>query len=218
MTTSPASRKRLRILITEDHASTRLGIKQILREEYPRVECGEAADEAETLARLAEGAWDVLLLDITLPGRSGLEILREVRKRRPELPVLVYSAHREEEFAFHVLRAGAAGYLSKERAPEELCAAVQHILRGGIYFSQSFSQRLAKLGERAPVGLPHEVLSPREFQVLRLIAKGTAGKTVAAELGLSEKTVSTYRRRILQKLKLGNTSQLIQFALREGLL
>jgi two-component system invasion response regulator UvrY len=210
--------KALHILITEDHASTRLGIKQILKEEFPRLQLGEAPDEAGTLAQLERHAWDLLILDIALPGRSGVEVLREVKQRRPDLPVLVYSAHREEEFALHVLRAGASGYLSKERAPEELCQAVQQLVRGGTYFSQRLSQRLVDGTQPGGASLPHESLSAREFQVLRLIAAGKAGKLAAAELGLSEKTVSTYRRRILKKLRLNTTADVIQYALRERLL
>jgi DNA-binding NarL/FixJ family response regulator len=208
-------KERLRILITEDHASTRLGIKQILKEEFPRLHCGEASEQAGTLSLLVHRVWDVLLLDISLPGPSGLEVLRQVKKLRPDLPVLVYSAHREEEFALHVLRAGAAGFLSKERAPEELCQAVRQVLRGGTYFSRSLGRRLAD-GAGAAVA-PHETLSGREFQVLRLIAAGQSGKATAAELGLSPKTVSTYRGRILRKLRVTSTSALIQYAMRERL-
>lgn len=206
-----------RILIVEDHASTRLGVRQILQEEFPRLQPGEAADGEGALALLETQAWDLLLLDLSLPGRGGLEVLGEVHRRRPELPVLVYSAHREEELALHVLRAGAAGYLCKERAPEELCQAVRQVLRGGAYFSRQLNQRLLGTAPSGPGPLPHEELSPREFQVLRLIAAGKSGKAAAAELGLSQKTVSTYRMRLLKKLRLQTTAELIQYAVRERL-
>ena len=131
-------------MITEDHASTRLGIKQILKEEFPSICFGEAADQAHTLALLEQPAWDLLILDITLPGSSGVEVLREVKQRCPQLPVLIYSAHREEDFAPHLLRGGAAGYLTKERAPEELARAVRTILAGGHYVSPALAARLAQ--------------------------------------------------------------------------
>lgn len=208
----------LRILITEDHASTRLGIMQILREEFSPLRFGEAADESGTLALLEQQTWDLLVLDITLPGRSGVEVLREVKQRRPQLPVLVYSAHREEEFALHMLRAGAAGYLTKERAPEELGRAVQQILENGSYFSEDLRRRLVQTTGSGGSALPHENLSVREFQVLRLIVAGKSGKAAAADLGLSQKTISTHRARILKKLQVGSTSEMIQYALRERLI
>lgn len=214
----PRRKTTLRILITEDHASTRLGIMQILREEFPRLRFGEAADEAGTLALLERQTWDLLVLDIALPGRSGVEVLREVKQRRPQLPVLVYSAHREEEFALHMLRAGAAGYLTKERAPEELGRAVQQILENGSYFSEDLRRRLVQTTGSGGSALPHENLSVREFQVLRLIVAGKSGKAAAADLGLSQKTISTHRARILKKLQVGSTSEMIQYALRERLI
>jgi DNA-binding NarL/FixJ family response regulator len=146
-----------------------------------------------------------------------MDVLREVKQLRPELPVLIYSAHCEEEFAVHVLRAGAAGFLSKEHAPEKLCQAVQQILRGNTFFSQSLSRRLARIVQPGAAAMPHELLSRREFEVLRLIAAGKAVKQVAAELGVSLGTISTYRARILKKLGLDSTYALIQYALRERL-
>ncbi|MBI5687841.1 MAG: response regulator transcription factor [Verrucomicrobia bacterium] len=207
----------LRVLITEDHASTRMGIKHILEEGFPSLCFGEAADEAGTLALLAQQAWDLLILDISLPGRSGVEVLREVKQQQPNLPVLVYSAHRENEFAMHMLRAGAGGYLTKERAPEDLCRAVQQVLTGGTYLSENLSQRLLGAMKSGGSVLLHENLTPREFQVLRLIVAGKTGKEVAEELGLSQKTISSFRTRILNKLRLGSTAELIQYAMRERL-
>jgi len=214
----PQKSDTLRILITEDHASTRLGIKQILKEGFPLLRFGEAGDAAETLTRLDQQQWDLLILDISLPDRSGLEVLREVKRRQAQLPVLVYSAHREEEFALHTLRAGAAGYLTKERAPEELCQAVRQILGSGTYLSRAMSQRLLGMRQQGGTSLPHEALSRREFQVLRLVAEGKSGKAAAEELGLSEKTISTYRVRVLKKLQLGSTAELVQYAVRERLI
>lgn len=207
----------LRILLTEDHASTRFGMKQILKEGLPGVIFGEAADASSTLAQITRRAWDLLLLDISLPDRHGLDVLVEVKMLRPALPVLIYSAHPEDQFALPALRAGAAGYLTKERAPEELCVSVQAIVRGGSYFSAATTARLQSTpgGGRPRPG--HERLSEREFQVLRLTAAGKAGKTIAVELGLSQKTVSTYRVRVLRKLRLGSAAELVRYAVQHGL-
>ena len=208
----------LRILLTEDHASTRLGIKEILRDEFHRVVFGEACDERETMAQLGARDWDILILDVSLPGRHGLDVLREVKRVRPALPVLVYSAHPEEQFAAHALGAHAAGYLTKERAPEELISAVRKILAGGRYISPLLTKRLAGEGASGPASLPHEALSQREFQVLRLTAKGKPGKAIATELGLSQKTISTYRARIGKKLGFTSAAELAQFAVHHGLI
>ncbi len=210
------ARKPLRILITDDHATTRLGIKQILKEEFRGAVFGEAADAAGTLRQLGRERWDLLILDISLPDRDGLSVLREVKQRRPELPVLVFSVHPEDQFAMRSLKFHAAGYLTKERAPEELADAVRRILAGGTYVSSSFAERLASsLGARTL--LPHENLSNREFEVLHRIVAGGSGKTIAAELGLSEKTVSTYRARLLKKMDLRTTTDLIHYAIRHQL-
>ena len=207
----------LRILITEDHASTRLGVRQILKDEFRRVVFGEAGDERETLALLEKQTWDLLILDISLPGRHGLDVLQEVKRRQPRLPVLIYSAHPEDQFALPALRAQAAGYLTKERAPEELCAAVRRILAGGRHVSPVLAARLAAEQSAGPARLPHEALSQREFQVLRLTVAGKAGKAIADELHLSQKTVSTYRTRVLGKLRLNSTAELTQYAVLHGL-
>jgi len=207
----------LRVLITEDHASTRLGIMEILRHGFPSLRFGEAGDEASTWAQLEAEEWDVLILDISLPGRSGVELLPEIKRRYPRLPVLIYSAHREEDFALHMLRAGAKGYLTKERAPEELCLATRQILAGGSYLSPLMVQRLVKPARKAAPGRPHEGLSSREFQVLRLLAQGQTGKEAAAELGLSQKTISTYRAHILKKLHMRGTAELVKYAVQERL-
>jgi two-component system, NarL family, invasion response regulator UvrY len=213
-----AGEDRLRVLIAEDHASTRLGVKQILRDEFPLIGFGEAPDAATTFALLDKEHWNLLLLDITLPDRQGLEALHEIKRRWPALPVLIYSAHAEDQFAAHALRAGASGYLTKERAPEELCAAVRTILVGGKYVSPSLAGRLTKGWALDRSETPHEALSTREFQVLRLTAAGKAGKAIAVELHLSPKTVSTYRARILKKLRFESVAELVQYAVRRGLL
>ena len=206
-----------RILLTEDHASTRLGIKQILSKEFRRVAFGEAGDERQTVALLQKQRWDLLILDVSLPGRHGLEVLQMVKRLRPLLPVLIYSAHPEDQFAMFALRAGAAGYLTKERAPEDLAVAVRKVLAGECYFSPLVAARLAQEPASLAVGLPHEALSEREFEVLRLTASGNTGKAIAAALGLSQNTVSTYRTRLRKKLHANSTADLVRYAVHYGL-
>jgi two-component system invasion response regulator UvrY len=212
------STPRLRLLITDDHATTRLGIRQILKEAFPKALFGEAADAAETLRLIAKSEWDLLILDISLPGgRDGLDVLRELKQTRPDLPVLMFSVHPENQFAVRALKLRAAGYLNKERAPEELAQAVRTILAGGTYASPSLTGQLdGRLGRGFP-SLPHETLSEREFAVLRLVATGKPGRVIAAELGLSLKTVSIYRARVLQKMKLDTTADLIRYAVKNRL-
>jgi DNA-binding NarL/FixJ family response regulator len=196
----------LSVLISEDHPTTRLGIKQILRDEYAGAVIGEAGDAETTLAHLRSRRWSVLVLDISLPDRNGLELLREVKAHSPSLPVLVYSAHGEDQFGAHAARVGASGYLTKERAPEELCEAVRTVLRGGRYGLPSAA------GEAG-----HEILSARERQVLRLTVAGHAGKAIAGQLGLSQKTVSTYRARLLRKLRVSSVAALVRYAIEHEL-
>lgn len=205
-----------RILVCEDHATTRLGIRQILEEDLPGIEIGEAGDARTTRELLARERWDLLLLDISLPDGNGLDLVRDARAW-PELRVLVFSAHPEDQFALHALRAGAAGYLTKERAPEELVTAIRTILAGGRHLSPALAARLEP-GRRGAASVAHERLSRRELEVLRLLAAGVAGKAIAEQLGLSPKTVSTYRSRILAKLGLETTAALIQYAVQHRLL
>jgi DNA-binding NarL/FixJ family response regulator len=192
---------RLAVLISEDHPSTRLGIRRILVDEFPGIVIGEAGDAATTLAMLAARPWQLLVLDISLPDRHGLDVLGDVKRTRPEIPVLIYSAHPEDQFGVHAFRAGAAGYLTKERAPEELCVAVRTILRVGVYARE----------------FPHANLSTREFQVLQLTAHGHTGKAIAGTLGVSQKTVSTYRARVLKKLGMSSVAELVRYAIEHDL-
>ena len=204
--------KGLRILITEDHASTRLGIKQILSEEFHRAVFGEAGDERGTVALLQKQGWDLLILDISLPGRHGLEVLQMVKRLWPLLPVLIYSAHPEDQFAVFALRAGAAGYLTKERAPEDLVVAVREVLAGGRFMSPLVAAQFAREPVSASYLLPHQTLSKRELQVLRLVASGETSKAIAVALEVSQKTVGTYRLRLLKKLHAKSTADLVRFA------
>jgi DNA-binding NarL/FixJ family response regulator len=209
------SAERLSVLIAEDHAATRLGIRQLLLEGFPGAVVGEAGDGRATLALLESHPWRLLILDLSLPDRHGLELLLDVKRRWDTVTVLVYSAHPEEQFGAHALRNGAAGYLTKERAPEELCQAVQTVLVGGTYFTGALTAMNASRRARP---IPPQGLSTRELQVLRLTVTGKPGKAIADELGLSQKTVSTYRARILKKLRLASLAELVQYAMRWGLL
>jgi two-component system invasion response regulator UvrY len=203
----------MRILIADDHVVVRRGLKQILAEEFPDAEFGEAGNAAETLALVGSSKWDVVVLDITMPDRSGLEALSEIHKTRPDLPVLVLSMHPEDHFAIRVLREGARGYLSKDIAPEELVNAIRKVVSGGRYVSPLLAEKLAfDLSSQAEKP-PQEFLSEREYQVLRLLASGKIVSEIARELGLSVKTVSTYRARILDKMHLSNNAQLMRYAM-----
>jgi two-component system invasion response regulator UvrY len=202
----------IRILIADDHAIVRRGLRQILAEEQDlRVE-GEVQDAQELLARLRDSAWDVLVLDLNMPGRSGLEVLEDVKLRWPKLPVLVLSMHPEDQYAIRVLKAGAAGYMTKESAPDELVAAIRKVHAGGKYVSPAAAELLAHGLEGG--GKPrHESLSNREYQVLCELAAGRTVSDVAVRLKLSVKTISTYRTRLLEKLGLSNNAELMHYAI-----
>jgi two-component system, NarL family, invasion response regulator UvrY len=206
-----------RILVVDDHEVVRRGLKQVLAEAFPGAHLGEADTSETAMAALSGSAWDLLLLDINIPGRSGLELLEDARRLWPALPVLVVSAYPEEEFAIRCIRLGAAGYLTKTSASAELVAAARKALAGGKYVTARLAERLMDVlgGEANP--LPHEALSARELQVLRLVASGKTGKEIAAELHLSEKTIATYRARIAEKLGLSTVVELTRYALRHGL-
>jgi two-component system, NarL family, invasion response regulator UvrY len=206
-----------RVLIADDHAVVREGLKRILAEELGVSIFGEASTSQEVIQRMGERDWDIVILDITMPGRSGLDALKELRQSHPRVPVLVLSMHPEDQFAIRVLKAGAAGYLTKERAPEELISAVRRVLAGGKYVSASLAERLAGEVARDTEKLPHEALSDREYQILRLIASGKTVSEIAQILVLSVKTISTYRVRILQKMNKRTNAELTTYAERHGL-
>ncbi|MEW6434962.1 MAG: response regulator transcription factor [Myxococcota bacterium] len=203
----------MRVLLVDDHPMVRRGIAGVLRDGLPATRLGEADSADEALARVAEEDWDVVLLDITLGEQSGLDVLERIHRERPRLPVLIVTAHPEEEFAVRCLRLGAAGYLEKDCTPAELLAAVRKVMAGGRFVSASLAERLASLLGGDLAGAPHEALSSRELQVLRLVARGRSAKQVADELGLSEKTVSTYRARIATKLGVSSAVDLTRYAL-----
>jgi DNA-binding NarL/FixJ family response regulator len=201
-----------RILIADDHGMVRQGLQRILAAEFPGALFGEAGTVAETLAFLDRESWNLLLLDIFMPGGGGLEVLRRAASTYPRLRVLVLSSAPEEQMASRALRAGASGYLAKQATAEELVAAVHKILAGGRYISQKLAEHLAASFAR-PSESPHEGLSDREFQVLQLLIAGQSLKQIAAGLSLSPKTVSTFHSRILTKLHLQNNVELIHYAL-----
>ena len=207
----------MKFLIVDDHVVVRSGLRQMLADGFPGAGFGEAGSAAEALQCVLKGKWDLVLLDVSLPGRSGLDALADLRQVSPRLPVIMLSMHPESEFAVRALKAGAAGYLTKQSAAEELLDAVRKALAGGRYITASLAERLAENVAGANPVLPHEGLSDREFQTLRLLAAGKAVKEIAAELSLSAKTVSTYRTRVLEKLGLKSTVDLARYALQHGL-
>lgn len=207
----------IRVLIADDHAVVRSGLKQILAETPDIIAAGEATNGRDVLEKLEAQPWDVLVLDITMPGRSGLEILKDIQHLRPELPVLVLSMHAEEQFATRMLKAGASGYLNKESAPEELVKAIRKVHAGGKYVSATQAERMVGELTGDVNKLPHELLSDREYEILCLIASGKTPTQIAGELSLSVKTVSTYRSRILEKMNLSTNAQLTHYAIKGGL-
>jgi DNA-binding NarL/FixJ family response regulator len=206
----------IKILIADDHAVVRRGLIQILLEGFPGAIFGEASNAREALQKIREQTWSLLTLDIGMPGRSGVDLLRDLRSNYPRLPVLVLSVHPEDDYAQRVLKAGAAGYLSKDAAPFELTSAARKILRGGRYISASLAEKLATgLAEMDPHH--HAALSDRELEVLRLLASGKTISQIGDVLARSPKTISTHRARILAKLDLTTTAELIRYAMGNGL-
>jgi len=202
-----------RILIADDHAIVRKGLKKTLEEEIGRVNFGEAANGAQVLEQIQKQEWDLVLLDIGMEGRSGLEVLEEIRKIRSKLPVLILSMYPEGEFAVRALKQGAAGYLNKQSAPEELAAAAVKVLGGGRYISAALAERLAAELQHETAPHPHETLSNREFQVMQMVAGGKTLKEIADSLAISVKTVGTYHTRILDKMGLKSDVEITRYAL-----
>lgn len=207
-----------RILIADDHAVVRQGLKQILHEEYQSLaEFGEAVNGKEVLIKARNEFWDILILDISMPVKNGLEILKQLKTEFIKIPTLILSLYSESEYAMRMLKAGASGYLTKDSASEELVTAVKQILYGRKYISESLTQQLLSgLGEENEKP-PHYTISNREFQVLFLIASGRTISEIALELSLSVPTISTYRARILEKMNMKNNAELINYAIRHGL-
>ena len=208
----------MKILIVDDHAVVRRGLQQIVLEEYEDIVFGEATNGQEALDMLSEQNWDVIVLDISMPGRSGLDVLKEIRKLRSDIPVLVLSIHPEDQFAVRVLRAGASGYMTKETAPEELVTAIDKVISGGTYVSRSLAELLAQDLQRDTGDTTlHSRLSDREYEVMVMIALGKPVSQIADELALSVKTISTYRSRILDKVQMKSNAEITRYAIKHGL-
>ena len=207
----------IKVLLADDHAIVRGGLKEILLRHMESVECGEAENAEQVLALVREHPWDLLILDITMPGRSGLDILADLKQLRPELPVLVLSMLPEDQFGKRVLRAGAFGYLKKESAPEELIQAIRKVPSGGRYVSPALAEKIVlDLNDGANLPL-HEGLSAREFEILVMLGSGKTVSQIAEELHLSVTTISTYRARILEKMNMSTTAELMRYAFRNHL-
>jgi DNA-binding NarL/FixJ family response regulator len=207
-----------KILLVDDHAVVRQGLRSFLESWLSPCLIAEAASGSQAIDRVASEAWDVVILDLAMPGRDGIEALRAIRRMKPRLPILVLSMHDENQLAIRALRAGASGYLTKDAAPEQLLDALRAVLADGKYLSPHLAAKVAT-ALAFPQELPaHYTLSDREFQVLRHLARGETVTEVAGELALSVKTVSTYRTRILEKLALRTNSDIVRFALDSGLL
>lgn len=209
--------RNLRVLISDDHPLIREGLKRVLLDGGIAGRVGEAADEQETMDAVRSGDWDIVILDINLGSRNGIEVLKDIKAERRRLPVLMLSTYPDEQFAVRVIRAGASGYINKNMAAKVLVGAIERVLGGGSYISARAAEQLADMVRRPDGRSPHAALSDREDQVLRLIASGATVGEIATRLSLSVKTVSTYRAIVLRKLGLRNNAQLMRYACEHGL-
>lgn len=207
----------MNFLIADDHAIVRRGLAGLLREEFPSAKITEVANGADVYDHVKDKVWDVILMDISMPGRSGLEVLKQLQAAGVKVPVLMLSMHPEDQYAVRVLKAGAAGFMNKESATEELIVAVHRIMAGRKYITPTVAEMLVGDAGHDPDKAMHETLSDREMQVLQLIGKGNTVSEVAEELSLSVNTISTYRSRILEKLHLNNSAELTRYAIENGL-
>jgi two-component system invasion response regulator UvrY len=210
-------RRMIKIFIADDHAIVRKGLKQIISETPDMIVSEETDNGLEALDKISENNYDVILLDISMPGKNGLEILRLVKRKKPKLPVLMLSVHPEEQYAIRSLRAGASGYLTKESAPDELIAAIRKISKGGKFVNASLAEKLISELEIYVERPSHETLSDREYQVMCMSAMGKTLKEIAQDLSLSIQTVSTYRTRILEKMNMNSIAEVIRYAVKHGL-
>ncbi len=203
----------IRVLIADDHPIVRRGLMEILVRELKGAVCGEAGNAQQLLSEVQSHDWDLVILDMSMPGRSGLDVLRDLKGLRPKLPVLVLSMHPEDQLGRRMLRAGASGYMNKESAPEELIKAIRKVLAGGRYVSAALAEKLALDLSGDAAQRPHERLSDRELEVLRMIGLGRTVSQIAEELHLGVTTVSTYRARVLEKMNMTTTAELMHYAL-----
>ncbi len=207
----------MRILIVDDHAVVRTGLKQILNEASEPFEMEEAASGCDAVKKVREGDWDMVLLDIGLPDKNGIEVLKQIKSEHKKLPVLMLSMYPEDQYAVRALRAGASGYMTKESAPDELLNAITKVSNGGRYVSAELAEMLVFGLDEDSDKPAHEQLSDREYEVLRMIASGKAVSEIAEELKLSVKTISTYRARILEKMNMRHNAELTHYAIKHGL-
>jgi len=207
-----------RILIADDHSVVRKGLKQILQEAFPSALITDVADAEDLIKKVMMEEWDIVISDISMPGRSGLDVLQQIKQNHPKLPVLILSMHPEDQYAIRVLKAGASGYLNKETATEELVTAVNRLLLGKKYITSTIAERLATSLDQDGEKSPHEYLSDREFEVLKLLASGKSVSDIAHQLSLSVTTVSTYRARIMIKMNLKTNADLTLYAIEKKLI
>jgi DNA-binding NarL/FixJ family response regulator len=210
--------KKINILIADDHPIVRAGFKQVIADTEDMVVADEAENGQEVLTFIQKKDYDIILLDISMPGRNGLEILKDLKADKPKTPVLILSIYPEEQYAIRALRAGASGYMTKASAPHELIAAIRKICQGGKYISASLAEKLTDYLDTDSAKPPHELLSDREHQVMLMIASGKTVSQIGDELCLSVKTISTYRSHILEKMKLKNNAEITLYAVKNQLI
>lgn len=208
----------IRILVADDHTVVRRGLRQILLEGFPGALVEEVGDAEDLIKNVVKSSWDVVISDLSMPGRSGLDALQQIKQLHPNLPVLILSIHPEEQYALRVLKSGASGYLSKDMAPDELVNAVQKVMLGKKYISESVAEKLAATLDQDHNKPLHEYLSDREFNVLKMLAAGRSVSEIAESLFLSVTTVSTYRSRIMAKMNLKNNAELTLYSMEHKLL
>lgn len=207
----------IRVVIADDHTIVREGLKQLLQASRDLDVVGEARDGHEALQRVRESDFDVLLLDMSMPGRSGMDLIKQVKSEKPRLRILVLSMHQEHQYAVRAIKAGASGYLTKESASTQLVSAIRKIAAGGVFITPEVAEQLALGAMPRADGPPHALLSDREYQVFRLLVSGKAVSEIAGQLNLSVKTVSTHKARLMEKMGIGNQAELVRYAMRHGL-
>lgn len=208
----------IKILVADDHAIVREGLKQIVAEESDMIVAGEASNATELFTFINNESWDIIVLDINMPGKSGLEALKEIKIQHPKIPVLILSMFGEDQYGIRAIKAGASGYLKKVSAPNELVSAIRKIVNGGKYINPSLAEKLADIVDKQGSELPHDYLSDREYQIMCSIASGKSAEEIADELALSIHTVYTYRNRILEKMSLKSNVELTQYAIQNKLI
>jgi DNA-binding NarL/FixJ family response regulator len=208
----------IRVLLADDHTIVRAGLRELLAETGDIRVAGEAGTGSEVLARVREQEYDVLVLDMSMPGRSGVELIKQIKSEKPKLRILILSMHSEAQYAVRAIKAGASGYLTKDGAADQLVAAIRRIAGGGAFVSPEAAEQLARTFDRPVDAAPHTLLSDREFQVFQAIVMGKSITAIAGELSLSVKTVSTHKTRIMEKMGISNQSELVRYAIRHRLL